>query len=107
MMKKILVVLSVLLLFGVALNAVSAETGYIEQVNRSGDKILYRLVVTNRAYSNDEKTLGYVWAKGAYHLPDAVDQYCMWHGYDFKNWSYKEYTGKRYIRYDTVTIPTN
>ena len=102
MSKKILIALSMFMLLVIGLGAVSASTGYVEQVNRSGDKILYRLVVTERGVSDKETTLGYVWAKGAYHLPEAVEKYCNCWDYDFNNWSYKDYTGKRYIRYDTV-----
>lgn len=102
MSKKILLFALLALLFIATANAVSAN--YIEQVNRSGDKILYRLVLTNPEYSNDEKTLGFVWAKGAYHLNDAVDRYVKCHDYDFKNWSYKDYTRKRYIRYDVIIL---
>ena len=104
-MRKILIALGVLMLILVSFNAVGAN--YVEQVNRSGDKILYRLVLTNLEYSNDERTLGFVWAKGAYHLNDAVDRYIQCHDYDFKNWSYKDYTRKRYIRYDVIIIPNN
>lgn len=105
MFKKIFIAICVLMLLGISFNAVSAN--YVEQVNRSGDKILYRLVLTNPEYSNDERTLGYVWAKGAYHLNDAVVRYTEANDYVFKNWSYKDYTRKRYIRYDVIIIPNN
>jgi len=94
-MFKKTIVATIFLLMVASMVAVSAETGYVEQIGRNGDVILYRLVETNKAVGNAETTIGYVRARGSYHLPEVIDVYTHsgFHrpAYTFV-YSYKEYT---------------
>jgi len=97
-MFKQAIVATIFVLMVASMVAVSAETGYVEQIGRSGDVILYRLVETNKAVSDTETTIGYVRARGSYHLPEIIDAYTHsgFHrpAYTFV-YSYKDYTGKQ------------
>lgn len=96
MLKKIFVILSIFMMLGITASAADTRYGYVEQIDRNGPVILYRLV--ERDQIGNEMTLGYVKSRGAYHLGPIVEEYTHrgfhFPPYDFV-WSYKDYTGKK------------